>query len=76
MIGPAPHDLSEVYHMLPNLGPQELFFILLIVLVLFGGKNIPNLARSLGSGIREFKRAVGGEDEHKGSSETPKSANP
>lgn len=43
---------------MPNLGPQELFILLIIVLVLFGGKNIPNLAKSLGSGIREFKRAV------------------
>ncbi len=43
---------------MPNFGPQELFILLIIVLVLFGGKNIPNLAKSLGSGIREFKRAV------------------
>lgn len=43
---------------MPNLGPQELFILLIIVLVLFGGKNIPNLAKSLGTGIREFKRAV------------------
>ena len=59
---------------MPNLGPQELFILLIIVLVLFGGKNIPSLARSLGSGIREFKRAVNGphEEEPKGTSETPK----
>src|SRR5258708_5707012 len=58
---------------MPNLGPQELFILLLIVLVLFGGKNIPNLAKSLGSGIREFKRAVNGhvEDEKPGTSDTP-----
>lgn len=62
--------------MLPNLGPQELFFLLLIVLVLFGGKNIPNLARSLGSGIREFKRAVGGEAEEKEKPESSKTQAP
>ena len=34
--------------------------ILVLVLVLFGGKNIPDLARALGKGVREFKRAVNG----------------
>jgi sec-independent protein translocase protein TatA len=62
--------------MIPNLGPQELFFLLLIVLVLFGGKNIPKLAQSLGSGIREFKRAVSGDHDAKESAEPPKQAPP
>ncbi len=63
--------------MIPNLGPQELFFLLLIVLVLFGGKNIPKLAQSLGSGIREFKRAVSGtDDERKDAADVPKQSPP
>lgn len=41
-------------------GMGEWGVILILVLVLFGGKNIPELARALGKGIREFKRAVNG----------------
>ena len=36
----------------------EIFFILIVVLMLFGSKNIPDLARSLGKGIREIKNAT------------------
>ena len=39
------------------LGPTEWILIALIVIVLFGGKKIPELARGLGKGIREFKSA-------------------
>ncbi len=38
-------------------GPQEMFIVLIIVLVLFGAKKLPELARGLGQGIREFKKA-------------------
>jgi sec-independent protein translocase protein TatA len=41
-----------------GLGAQELMLILLIALVLFGGAKIPELGRSLGQAIREFKRGV------------------
>ena len=41
-----------------GLGAQELMLILLIALVLFGGSKIPDLGRSLGQGIREFKKSV------------------
>lgn len=40
-----------------GLGGQEVFLILLAVLLLFGAKKIPELARGLGKGIREFKDA-------------------
>lgn len=36
---------------------QELIVILIIVLILFGGRKIPELMRSLGSGLREFRKA-------------------
>ena len=41
-----------------GLGAQELMLILLIALVLFGGSKIPEVGRSLGQAIREFKRGV------------------
>lgn len=43
---------------LPNLGGGEIFLILFIVLLLFGAKKLPELARGLGKGIREFKDAT------------------
>ena len=45
--------------MLGNLGPMELFIILVIVLVLFGARRVPEIGASIGKGIREFKRSVG-----------------
>ncbi len=45
------------------IGSGELLVILCLVLILFGGKKLPELARSLGQGIREFKKACGGLDE-------------
>ncbi|SMO62041.1 Sec-independent protein translocase subunit TatA/TatB [Solitalea koreensis] len=43
-----------------NLGTGELVLIMLVVLLLFGGKKLPELARGLGRGIREFKDASEG----------------
>ncbi|MFA6915955.1 MAG: twin-arginine translocase TatA/TatE family subunit [Parachlamydiales bacterium] len=44
-------------------GSGELLVILLLILFLFGGKKLPELAKSLGEGIREFKKACNGESE-------------
>jgi len=44
-------------------GPQELIIILIIVVILFGAKKLPELARGLGQGIREFKKAANEPDE-------------
>jgi sec-independent protein translocase protein TatA len=41
-----------------NLGPQELFWLFLIVLFIFGAKRIPEIGRSIGKGIQEFKRGM------------------
>ncbi len=41
-----------------NIGWQEILLILLIALLLFGAKKIPDLAKSLGKGIREFKKGL------------------
>lgn len=43
-------------------GPTEIILILAIVLLLFGGKKIPELMKGLGKGIREFKDASKGEE--------------
>ncbi len=39
-----------------GLGPTELIIILVIILVIFGGDKLPELARSLGKGVREFNK--------------------
>lgn len=44
------------------IGPWQIVLIVLIVLLLFGGKKIPELMRGLGSGIKEFKEASKEED--------------
>lgn len=47
------------------IGTGELIVIFFIILILFGGKKLPELARSIGLGIREFKKACNGlEDEN------------
>jgi sec-independent protein translocase protein TatA len=45
-----------------GLGSTEIVLILFVVLLLFGGKKIPELAKGLGSGIKNFKKAIN-EDE-------------
>ena len=41
-----------------NLGPWEIVLIILFVIILFGGKKLPELARGLGLGLKEFKKAT------------------
>ena len=43
-----------------GIGPLELIIVLVIALVLFGPKRLPDLGRSLGTGIREFKESITG----------------
>ena len=45
------------------IGPQQIILILVIVLLLFGGRKIPELMRGLGSGIKEFKNAAKEEED-------------
>jgi sec-independent protein translocase protein TatA len=43
-----------------NIGPTEIILLLLVALLLFGAKRLPEIGRSLGSGMREFKDSVSG----------------
>ncbi|GAA4268755.1 twin-arginine translocase TatA/TatE family subunit [Hyunsoonleella aestuarii] len=53
-------------YMLPlAIGPWQIALIVVVVLLLFGGKKIPELMRGLGSGIKEFKDASKEEDSSK-----------
>lgn len=47
------------------IGPQEVIVIAIIILLLFGGKKIPELMKGIGKGIKEFKDASKGEDTDK-----------
>jgi twin arginine-targeting protein translocase, TatA/E family len=49
--------------MLGNIGPLEIIVVLIIALVVFGPKRLPELGNSLGRGIREFRETVSG-DKH------------
>lgn len=49
--------------LLLGIGGQELVFIALIILLLFGGKKIPELMKGLGKGVKSFKDGVDGIDE-------------
>jgi sec-independent protein translocase protein TatA len=44
--------------MIPHFGAQELLIVLALVLVLFGAKKVPEMARGLGQGLKEFKNAA------------------
>jgi sec-independent protein translocase protein TatA len=48
---------------MPNIGPLEIVVVLIIVLIVFGPKRLPEMGRSLGRGIREFKESITGNDE-------------
>ena len=65
---------------MPNIGPLELVIVLAILLLIFGPKKLPQLGRSLGGGLREFKGAVTGrnkddDDEERDVIEGPDASN-
>jgi sec-independent protein translocase protein TatA len=52
------------------LQPTHLLFVLVIALLVLGPKRLPEAGRALGKGIRDFKSAIGGEDDHHNSIQT------
>ncbi|MGF1637751.1 MAG: twin-arginine translocase TatA/TatE family subunit [Cyclobacteriaceae bacterium] len=50
--------MGTVFAIIGGLGPWEITLIVLVLLIFFGAKKIPELARGLGKGIREFKDAT------------------
>ncbi len=64
--------LTLVFASIMGLGPGELVIILVILLVLFGGSKLPQLAKGLGQSIKEFKKSSKEEDEeHKQPTSAP-----
>jgi sec-independent protein translocase protein TatA len=61
---------------MPNIGPMEILVVLIIALVVFGPKRLPELGQSVGKGIREFRGSLSGEhqetDEKKTDAATPR----
>ncbi len=60
---------------MPSIGPLELVVVLIIALMVFGPKRLPEMGRSVGHGIREFKDSLTSEkddeEEHKGITAAP-----
>jgi sec-independent protein translocase protein TatA len=57
--------MNLLFVLLGMLGPSEIVLIFVALLLLFGGKKIPELMKGLGTGIREFKKASAGEYDEK-----------
>jgi len=59
---------------MPDIGPLELVIVLIIAIVVVGPKKLPQLGRSLGSGMREFKDSVTGKDKGDGDEDVERDA--
>ena len=55
-----------------GIGTQELLFIILIILILFGGKKIPELMKGIGKGVKSFKDGIIGVEENLKDTDTKK----
>lgn len=60
--------------MIPNIGPLEIAIVLVIALVVFGPKRLPELGSSLGKGIRGFGTSLKGEEDERGTLESHEGA--
>jgi sec-independent protein translocase protein TatA len=48
---------------MPNIGPMELVIVLVIALIVLGPKRLPEVGRSVGKGMREFKESLSGDND-------------
>jgi sec-independent protein translocase protein TatA len=48
---------------MPNVGPWEIVLLLLLALLLFGAKRLPEIGKSMGKGMREFKDSLAGKED-------------
>ena len=56
---------------MPNVGPMELVVILAIALIVLGPKKLPEVGRSIGKGMREFKDSLNGDSDRDDEDERP-----
>jgi sec-independent protein translocase protein TatA len=56
---------------MPNVGPWEIVLLLLLALLLFGAKRLPEIGKSMGKGMREFKDSLSGNDSDDEPAELP-----
>jgi sec-independent protein translocase protein TatA len=56
---------------MPNIGPMELVVVLAIALIVLGPKKLPEVGRSVGNGLREFKESLSGERRRDDEDERP-----
>ncbi|HEY5660375.1 MAG TPA: twin-arginine translocase TatA/TatE family subunit [Gaiellaceae bacterium] len=56
---------------MPNVGPWEIVLLLLLALLLFGAKRLPEIGKSMGKGMREFKDSLAGKDSDDDPAELP-----
>jgi sec-independent protein translocase protein TatA len=54
--------MTQMYVLAGILGPTEIILIVLVVILLFGGRKIPELMKGIGQGMKEFKKASRGEE--------------
>ncbi len=62
--------------LLGPVGPTELLLILLIVIIIFGARKLPDLGKSLGEGIKNFKKSINPKDKEENKEEDSKKSDP
>jgi len=65
-------NLLDVVQHAGWIGTPEIITIVIVVLLLFGGRKIPELMRGIGKGVKEFREGIGGEEEKKESKDETK----
>ncbi len=68
---PTPASPNRYSERMPNVGPWEIILLLLLALLLFGAKRLPEIGKSMGRGLREFKDSVSGKDQDDEPAELP-----